>query len=198
MLAQKQPLMNEIGEALDDVVAEGKRAGDVIRRLRGMLKRGERNVEVYSPNELVSSVLHLLRSEVVARQVRVHLDLGPDLPDMAGDRVQIQQVLTNLLMNALDAVNSPGVQDRVITVSTASPRPGYVETAVTDHGPGIADEQHARVLEPFFTTKPTGLGLGLSICNSIVKAHGGVLGIVNGRICGVRASFTLPIRGPSI
>jgi signal transduction histidine kinase len=143
-------------------------------------------------NDLVRSVLRLLRSQLIERRVNVDLDLADDLPEMSGDRVQIQQVLTNLMMNAIDAVTSPGIAQRTITITTTSPQPDHVEIAVIDRGPGLAAGQQARVLEPFFTTKEHGLGLGLAICNSIVNAHGGVLRIGNDVDRGVRASFTLP------
>jgi C4-dicarboxylate-specific signal transduction histidine kinase len=96
-------------------------------------------------------------------------------------------------MNAMDAVTSSGASQRLITIATASPRPDVVETVVSDNGPGITADQQARLLEPFFTTKANGLGLGLPICNSIINAHGGVLSIVNGIDRGVQASFTLPV-----
>jgi hypothetical protein len=96
------------------------------------------------------------------------------------------RVMFNILMNAMDAARSPGARDRAITVATASPRPGYVETVVTDHGPGIAADEQARLIEPFFTTKEHRLGLGLAICNSIINAHGGTLRIVKGIDCGAR------------
>jgi signal transduction histidine kinase len=193
MLASDQPSLADVKEALDDIIQEDNRAGDVIRRLRGMMKRGERRLEVFAPNDLVASVLRLLHSELVNRQVSVTLDLASNLPEMSGDQVQIQQVLTNLVMNAMDAVTSSGASQRLITIATASPRPDVVETVVSDNGPGITADQQARLLEPFFTTKANGLGLGLPICNSIINAHGGVLSIVNGIDRGVQASFTLPV-----
>ncbi|TXL81674.1 PAS domain S-box protein [Vineibacter terrae] len=193
MLGFRPPPLEEVSEALDDIITEDNRAGDVIRRLRTMLKKGEPRSEPVLLNDLVRSVLRLLRSELIDRRVNVDLDLADDLPVVAADQVQMQQVLTNLVMNAMDAVTSPGAARRRITIATAAPRPGYVETVVADCGPGLAADQQARLLEPFFTTKEHGLGLGLAICKSIVNAHGGVLSIVNAADRGVRASFTLPV-----
>ncbi|HEX2885630.1 sensor histidine kinase [Vineibacter terrae] len=193
MLGFQSPPLDEISEALDDIITEDNRAGDVIRRLRTMLKKGEPRSEPILLNDLVRSVLRLLRSELIDRRVNVELDLADDLPVVAADQVQMQQVLTNLVMNAMDAVTSPGAARRRITIATAAPRPGYVETVVADCGPGLAADQQARLLEPFFTTKEHGLGLGLAICKSIVNAHGGALSIVNAADRGVRASFTLPV-----
>ncbi len=193
MLGFQPPPLDEISDALDDIIKEDNRADDVIRRLRSMLKKGERKSEPIALNDLVRSVLGLLRSELIDRQISVAPDLGDDLPAVAGDPVQVQQVLTNLMMNAIDAVTSSDAPRRLITITTAAHPPGHVETVVTDRGPGLTPDQPARLLEPFYTTKEHGLGLGLAICNSIVNAHGGALSIVNDIGGGVRASFTLPV-----
>jgi len=192
MLGSQPPPLDDIGAALDDIIAEDNRADDIIRRVRGMLKKGERKSAPIKLNDLVRATLRLLRSELIQRRVSVQLELAGDLPAALGDEVQVQQVLTNLLINAMDAVTSPGVRERSISIATAAPRPGWVETVVSDRGPGVAPEQQAKLFEPFHTTKDHGLGLGLAICKSIVNAHGGVLGIANNPDGGVRASFTLP------
>jgi signal transduction histidine kinase len=194
LLARPSPNLPEIGDAVGDIVQESRRAGDVIARLRGLLKKDERPPEEIDLTALIRSTVDLLHSELIARRFRVELRLAHDLPPTFGDAVQIQQVLLNLVMNAMDAMAATPLPQRVVTIGTRLLDAGRIEVSVLDRGPGLALDTQARAFEPFFTTKPEGLGLGLSICSTIVGAHGGQLAIANHPDGGARASFSLPAR----
>jgi signal transduction histidine kinase len=133
-----------------------------------------------------------LNSEAIGRRIKVDVALDTKLPQTSGDPVQLQQVLLNLLVNAMDAMNTTAPTQRLITVGTRSSGNGIVEAFISDRGHGITDTQQGQLFQPFFTTKDHGLGLGLSICSTIVKAHGGKISITNNSGGGATASFTLP------
>ena len=153
-----------VGEILDDIVTDDLRAGEVITRLRALLKRGEASFQPLDLNDITTEVLALARSELIDRHVTVSTRLAPDLPSILGDRVQLQQVMLNLLLNACEAMSTRASTERTLTVSTAVDGEGLVLTSMADRGSGIPPEAAERLFEPFFTTKPQGLGLGLSIC----------------------------------
>jgi signal transduction histidine kinase/integral membrane sensor domain MASE1 len=184
--------LSEIGNILDDIIAEDERAGEVIHRLRVMLKKGEVRHEMISMNELISSTLQLLHSELIDRRISMTFDGVADLPATRGDPVQLQQTLLNLLMNAMDATESAPPARRTILVSTATADDGGIEVRIYDRGTGLPPAQENEVFQPFFTTKKRGLGLGLSICTSIVKLHGGTLSLQNNVREGATAVFRLP------
>jgi C4-dicarboxylate-specific signal transduction histidine kinase len=194
MLTRKPLHLADLGDTIDDIVHEDKRASAVIERLRGLLKKGEHRLEPVDLNQLIGSTLELLHSELISRRFRVTKDLAQDLPPAYGDPVQLQQVLLNLLMNAMDAMTAMPLARRVVTVGTRLRDSDEMEIIVTDRGHGLGPDQQARVFEPFFSTKVHGLGLGLSICLSIVNSHGGQLRLVNGADGGAQAIFTLPHR----
>lgn len=191
MLEAESPNLADIGETIDDIVSEDKRASEVIDRLRRLLRKDAGRFEPLDLNELVASTLRLLHSEIVGRKVTVSTSLAADVPPVSGDGVQLQQVLLNLVMNAMDALASVPPARRVITVSTRRINDEQVETAVSDLGNGLGPEGQCRAFEPFFTTKSHGLGLGLSICSTIVNSHGGTLQLTNNSEGGARASFIL-------
>jgi C4-dicarboxylate-specific signal transduction histidine kinase len=161
-------------EILADIVEDDRRAGEVIRRLRSLLQKGEVQRTPVAVNAIVQDVLHLMRSDFINRNVTVVADLAPGMPLVQGDRIQLQQVVLNLLVNACDAIE--GLPDRRrVTVRTRAADDAGVEMVVSDEGRGIGSGDLERVFEPFVTTKPHGMGLGLAVCRTIVTAHGGSL-----------------------
>ncbi len=173
LLAQSPPDVAEVRDIIGDIVEEDRRAGEVIKRLRALLKRGEAAASPVSLNDAIEDVLHLAHADLIGRVVSVVRGLSDGLPDVNGDRVQLQQVILNLILNGADAMaaNAPGARRlHIVTVR----HDGAVRLSVRDEGCGLPADVE-RVFQPFFTTKPHGLGLGLAICRSIISAHGGRL-----------------------
>jgi two-component system sensor kinase FixL len=151
------------------------RAAQVIRRLRALLNRGETRLQPLDTAELVNDVLELAHAELITRRVIATAVLAPSLPQVLGDRVQLQQVLLNLVLNASEAMSANGPQDRRLSLIATTDARRNVQISVRDCGTGIPPNLIDRLFEPFVTTKPQGLGLGLSISRTIVAAHGGRL-----------------------
>jgi two-component system sensor kinase FixL len=172
-LAADQIDPQELGEILRDIVAEDRRAGEVIRKLRALFKRGETQFLLLDVNDLVREVLALAHGDLITRNVAVGTELSERLSPVKADRVQIQQVLLNLILNAAEAMSQNQPDERKLTIETHALIDGGVHVSVRDRGPGIPLDGQQQLFEPFFTTKPEGLGLGLSISRSIVAAHGG-------------------------
>ena len=193
MLAGRNYNKNEIAEILEDIVQEDSRAGQVIHRLRRLLKKGDHQSAVISFNDLIKSTLGLLHSELMNRKVKIETNLQTNLPLISGDSVQLQQVLLNLMINAMEAMASTPPSRRMITIGTRTTAEGCVEVSITDHGHGMSPENLKRVFEPFFTTKERGLGLGLSICSTIVQSHRGRLNLTNTSGGGMIATVSVPI-----
>jgi PAS domain S-box-containing protein len=192
LLAPETPNFAEIRGALEDIVQEDNRAGDIIQRLRGLLKKGESKFESVDLNKLVEATIALLRHEAIARRVSVETELAASLPPVLGDSVQLQQVLLNLIMNAMDAMVSTPDALRQIKIWTRVTASGTVEVCLKDRGPGIKPADSKRVFVPFYTTKDRGLGLGLSICSTIIEKHGGKIDLRNDEAGGALAEFSLP------
>ncbi len=190
-LIDNKPGMEAIRETLDDIIRDDNRAGEVIHRLRTLLRRSEPNSEAVDLNEIVRSTLQLLHSELINRRIQVTCALDSSLLPTRGDRVQLQQVLLNLIMNAADSMNDQPLSRRMITIATRGVNEREIEITVADQGTGLSPAQQQQIFQPFFTTKERGLGLGLSICSSIITAHGGSLDLKNNPIVGVTATFTL-------
>jgi C4-dicarboxylate-specific signal transduction histidine kinase len=184
--------LDEVRDILTDIVEQDKRAGEVIRRLRLLLKKGEVEVQPLDVNGAVQEVLKLIRGDLLNQRVTTLTKLGPGLPTVKGDRVQLQQVLLNLVMNACDAMSGTAPADRQIVVSTELSDDTGICFSVSDRGHGLATEQLEKVFEPFFSSKAHGLGLGLSVCRSIITAHGGKLWAVNNPEKGATFHFTVP------
>lgn len=157
---------------MDDIVTEDIRASEVIRRMRGLLKKGELRSDPIDVNELAREVTRLIANDALLRGASIECDLSPALPTVRGDAVQFQQVLLNLLVNGLHAVAEEPPPRRRVIVRTAS-LDGSVEVCVQDTGKGIAESDLQQVFVPFYSTKGEGLGVGLSISRSIVETYGG-------------------------
>src|SRR5438874_1431421 len=196
MLAGDAPDIPELREILADIIGENLRAGEVITRLRALLKRGETRLLPLALNEVIEDVLHLLRSDLVARGVSAESKLAERLPDVPADEVQLQQVLINIVGNACDAMaeNPPG--DRRLRISTSA-ESGAVCVSIEDQGRGLPNGDSSQIFEPFFTTKSHGLGIGLSICRSIIAAHHGRLWAEPNKGRGVTLRIELPVIAPA-
>jgi C4-dicarboxylate-specific signal transduction histidine kinase len=183
----------EIREILRDIIRDDVRAAEMIRRLRALLAPGKTSRQSVDLNELVRDVLTLVRADLVARGVVLTLQLTPQEALVAGDAVQLQQVLLNLIVNACEAMSARPPGERQLTVSTRVLEDRRtIECAVADRGHGIPEDALECIFEPFVTTRPHGLGLGLAICRSIAEAHGGRLVAANAPDCG--AVFRLRLR----
>jgi C4-dicarboxylate-specific signal transduction histidine kinase len=191
LLARDAVDLAEVREILRDIVDDDRRAGAIIHRLRTLLRKGETVFQPLDLNEVTSEVLRLARGELLAHSVTVTAQLAAGLPAVHGDRVGLQQVLLNLIVNACDAMKLNEPVRRHLTVITGSDGEGAVQVSIADVGGGIPAERIERVFEPFFTTKDNGLGLGLAICRSIVAAHGGRLWVTNNEGRGATFSFAL-------
>ena len=193
LMAREPPDPTEVRNILEDIVADDRRAGEVIHRLQALLKRGELQLQPLDINQLVHEVVELVHSELIRREVILHTVLAPDLPRVPADRVQVQQVLMNLVFNACEAMNEQPREERNVTIVTRSTAGGEVAVAVSDQGTGIPTGKEEQVFEPFYTSKRHGLGLGLTICRTIVTAHGGALWAANNPDRG--ATFHIVLRG---
>jgi signal transduction histidine kinase len=193
LLRQSVPDLEQVRAILREIVADDQRAVEVIRHLRQLLKRGEVQFQPLSANETVEEVLKLLHGELIHRGVTVHSELASSLPILQGDRVELQQVLINLVANACDAMADMPSEARALTIRTELDGNDFVLISVCDAGPGIAEGKLEQVFEPFFTSKEKGLGLGLSVCRTIINAHGGKLwaGHTSGR--GATFYLSLPV-----
>jgi PAS domain S-box-containing protein len=197
-LARQPADLDEIRAILQDIVDDDQRAGEVIRRLRALLRKGETARQPLDVNDVIADVLRLAHSELIAHGVTVELQLTAGLPKVAGDRVALQQVLLNLIVNACDAMRLDDPMERHLTTATSLETDDVVRVAVIDRGAGIPADGVERVFEPFFSTKEHGLGLGLMICRSIIAAHGGRLWASNNPDRGATFAFTLPVESGRI
>ena len=193
LLAVDMVDLEKVREILSDIVADDKRAAAVISGLRGLLKKGEPEFVPLDLNEIVGSVAWLMRSDTIMRNVSMSLDLASNLPNARGDRVQLQQVVLNLVLNGLEAMREPHAGTRTLVIRTARDAAGAVRVTVQDSGPGIAPKDLGHIFEPLYTTKREGLGMGLAIVHTIISAHGGTVGAENNRDGGASFRFTLPV-----
>jgi PAS domain S-box-containing protein len=173
-LGAKPPNFHEVDDALSLIVKEGTRAGEVVGRIRALMKKTPPRKDAVEINDAILEVIALARTEAANNSVSVRTQLAEGLPRVQGDRVQLQQVLLNLIINAIEAMRDVGEEDRELLISTRH-EPDGVSVEVRDSGLGLAPAALERVFEAFYTTKPGGLGLGLSICQSIIEAHNGRL-----------------------
>lgn len=192
-LQDASPDLSEIRAILADIRKDDQRAGAVIERMRTMLKRQTLDTRALDVGDLIHEVTTLAHGDALARKVKLEVDVPDRLLPVRGDRVHLQQVLLNLILNGMDALNGASPQDRRVAVRARLNGEQLIEIGVSDRGPGIRVEELTHIFEPFFTTKPTGMGMGLPISRTIVEAHGGDLWVTNNEDRGVTFRFTLKI-----
>jgi len=191
-LSAEPPNFHKVDDALAFIVKEGKRAGEVVGRIRALIKKAPAPKDALVINDAILEVIALTRTEAANNSVSVRTQLAEGLPRVQGDRVQLQQVLVNLIINAIEAMRDVGEEERELLISSRN-EPDGVSVEVRDSGPGFAQVTLDRVFEAFYTTKPSGLGLGLSICRSIIEAHGGRLWASANLPRGASFQFALPV-----
>jgi C4-dicarboxylate-specific signal transduction histidine kinase len=184
--------VGEARAAAERAIAEGHRAGAIIQRVRAIARNAPVVFEPLDVNEMIESVLLIVQPELSRQGIALDVYLQPDQPSITGDRVQLQQVLLNLVSNAADAINTSETRQRRVTVVSAMDTSGEVCVTVEDAGAGIAPEHRDLIFNPFFTTKQDGIGMGLAICRSIIDAHGGRLWPEPRMPMGTQFRFTLP------
>ena len=184
-----------VREYMEQAVAQAQRAGAVIRLMREFAARGDTERSVEDVNAVVEEICELAMLGTAADEVALELNLAADLPPVLIDHVQIQQVVLNLVRNSIDALS--GRESGTITIATESAG-DMVEVTVGDDGPGLAPEVRERVFEPFVSTKPDGIGIGLSICRTIVEVHGGRIAVETGTKCGTEFRFSVPVFDESV
>lgn len=194
-LDKEVPNLREVRAALERVVRDVHHADDVVRTIRAMFKKGDQNGVSQDVNKLIWEVLGLLRGDLQKRQVSVQTDILPELPEIVADRVQLQQVILNLVVNAMEAMESVADRPRVLKVTSRSRDPSGVLITVEDSGTGVDPEKIDDIFEPFFTTKYHGMGMGLSICRSIIEAHGGSISASRRQLYGLALQIALPAGG---
>jgi C4-dicarboxylate-specific signal transduction histidine kinase len=172
-LGLQPPNLEEVREALAAIVADSNRASDVINRMRALIKKAPPRKDGLQINEVILEVTALIRGELVKSGVSLQTQLAQGLPFIQGDRVQLQQVLLNLIMNAVEAMRSINHGSRELVIGTGADESGGVRISVQDSGPGLNPQIFDRLFDPFYTTKADGMGMGLSICRSIIEAHDG-------------------------
>jgi PAS domain S-box-containing protein len=194
-LRQDPPALEDLHAILADIRKDDERAGEVIRRMRSLLRKRELERQPLEINFLVEDVLQLVSGDAALRGVALSAKLFPVLPKVAGDRVHLQQVLLNLILNGMDAMAGQPQERRRISVRTRLGADGWVEMAVIDSGHGIEPDKLPRLFEPFYTTKPHGMGMGLSIARTIIEAHGGRIWAENNAAGGAVFRIALPGSG---
>jgi signal transduction histidine kinase len=195
-LQNPRPNLAEVRAILADIRKDDQRAGAVIDRMRSLLKRRKLVSSRLDMREVVEDTVALARADAVARDVKLALEIPGRLPLVMGDRVHLQQVLLNLILNGMDAMATVPKEQRLLVVRAAETDGGNVRVAVIDRGTGIAPEHATHIFEPFFTTKPDGMGMGLAISGTIIEAHGGKIWMESNATAGTTFVFTLPPSEP--
>jgi len=190
-LNAEPPNFDEADDALSLIVKEGNRAGEIVGRIRALIKKAPARKDAVAINDAVREIIALTRTEAANNSVSVRTQLAEGLPPVQGDRVQLQQVVLNLIINAIEAMRDIGEKKRELLISSRN-EPDGVSVEVRDTGPGLSPETLSRLFEPFYTTKPEGMGMGLSICRSIIDAHGGRLWATRCEPQGALFQFMIP------
>lgn len=191
-LSQGNPDMKEIAEILGDIIRDDNRAAEVIRKIRALLKKEETRFEALSVNDVAEEILNVVRNDTALAALTIERVFDSSLPAVWGDRIQLQQVILNLVMNAAEAMRDGSPDRQMLTVKTSKRDERFAEVSVMDTGPGIDGKAGNRLFEPFYTTKSGGLGMGLAISRHIVASHKGEIRAVNNPNRGATVSFTIP------
>ncbi|WP_076861860.1 PAS domain S-box protein [Bradyrhizobium mercantei] len=197
-LGRKTPDLPAARSSVEWIIEDAIRASEVIRRIRALAKKGEIEMVTIDINDVVKDAIALVTRELANHQVTLRTELAPALPAILADRVQLQQVIINLVMNGIEAMQTVADRTRELVIQSSLDGMGRVQLSVTDCGVGIAEDDINRILDPFFTTKTSGLGMGLSICRSIVDAHGGRLSVVRKQGPGATFQFVLPLHEEAV
>ena len=192
-LGGQPPNLEKVRYSIDEIIKDGKRAGDVIGRIRALIKKVPPRKDGLEINEAILEVVALAHGEVVKNSVSLQTQLAAGLPLIQGDRVQLQQVILNLIVNAVEAMSGVSEGSRELLISTGKDGSSGLRVAVQDSGPGLNPESFGRLFDAFYTTKPGGMGMGLSICRSIVEAHGGRIWVSRIAGPGATVQFALPV-----
>jgi PAS domain S-box-containing protein len=195
MLGAEPPDLNQVREALDDIIKDGRRVSDVIQRIRALVRKAPAQADELDINEAITETIALARSEILRNGVSLQIQLATDLPPIRGDRVQLQQVIMNLVMNAVEAMSSVAEGARELQIGTDKDGQDSISITVSDSGPPLNPECLNRFFEAFYSTKPTGIGIGLSICRSIIEAHEGRIWVTANVPRGATLCISLPASG---
>ncbi len=191
-ISRSPPNVDEAKQTLKNIVQEGQRASDILDTIRAMFKRDSKETVPIDVNDLIADVLELVQSEVRKQKVSIETQLAEHLPEVSGNRIQLQQVVLNLTMNAIEAMSATTGRERILRLKTAVHGPDGVLVTVEDSGPGIDAKDVERIFDALFTTKSKGMGMGLSICRSIIEAYHGRLWVSPGKEHGSAFHFVLP------
>jgi signal transduction histidine kinase len=195
MLSAEPPDLNQARDALGDIIKDGRRVNDVINRIRALVKKAPAQADLCEINEVIIETIAMARSEILRNGISLETQLARNLPPIRGDRVQLQQVIMNLVMNALEAMSSLDEGTRELQIATDKDRGGHVSITVSDSGPILEPKSLNRFFEAFYSTKPTGMGIGLSICRSIIEAHEGRIWATANVPRGATLHIALPASG---
>jgi signal transduction histidine kinase len=192
LLSQPHPDLATVQQILADIRKDDLRADSIVRKLRVLLRKRELQFEVVDLNTIISNAVALVLPDATRRQITIRTALSADVPRVSADPVLLEQVLLNLLMNALDAMTDTPLSERAVLIQTERSKATFVQVAVLDSGRGVAPEHASKVFDSFFTTKRDGMGLGLSIAKSIVRMHGGNIWVESRDAGGAVFTFTVP------
>jgi PAS domain S-box-containing protein len=197
-LGAEPPDLEEVQQALDRIIRDGRRASDIIGRIRALVRKAPPRTDQLNINEVLLEVIALTRSELRSSRTALQTQLADGLPLVPGDRIQLQQVMLNLILNAVEAMSGSSNAARELLVRTERDGGGGVLVAVQDSGPGLKPESVHRLFDAFYTTKPSGMGMGLSICRSIIEAHGGRVWATANAPQGAVFQFTVPQQAETV
>jgi C4-dicarboxylate-specific signal transduction histidine kinase len=192
-LAHQPPNLEKANQAIARIIGDGERTADIVSRIRNFSKKAPARSGVLEINDAILDIMGLARAAISEHGVSVKMRLSEGLPRISGDKVQLQQVILNLIMNAIEAMSEVSERSRDLLIRTSAADPGSVLVSVSDSGPGLPEANLERIFEAFYTTKASGLGMGLSICRSIVEAHGGRLWATRNEPHGAVFCMTLPV-----